>query len=112
MDDQHLFQLTQYEIFYASPSKVYQVVVDAPINASLKDALELSLANQLHQNFYTQIPKFSLEEGVFGVFGKIKPLDAILKKGDRIEIYRPLIANPMDARRRRVTKVAKVNVKN
>ncbi len=41
-----------------------------------------------------------------GVFGKLKFLDSLLHAGDRIEIYRPLIADPMEARRRRAKKQA------
>ncbi len=39
-----------------------------------------------------------------GIFGKKKTPDTVLRDGDRVEIYRPLVANPMDARRRRVAK--------
>lgn len=37
-----------------------------------------------------------------GIFGKLKDLDTVLRAHDRIEIYRPLIADPKDARHRRV----------
>jgi uncharacterized protein len=36
-----------------------------------------------------------------GIFGKRCPRDAVVKNGDRIEIYRRLIADPKDSRRRR-----------
>jgi uncharacterized protein len=36
-----------------------------------------------------------------GIFGLAKPLDAVLADGDRIELWRPLIADPKDARRQR-----------
>ena len=39
-----------------------------------------------------------------GIFGKKKTPDTVLRDGDRVEIYRPLVADPMDARRRRVAK--------
>lgn len=39
-----------------------------------------------------------------GIYGKLKPLDTVLREHDRIEIYRPLIADPKDARRRRAKK--------
>lgn len=35
-----------------------------------------------------------------GIFGKLKPLDTLLKPGDRIEIYRPLVIDPMERRRK------------
>jgi putative ubiquitin-RnfH superfamily antitoxin RatB of RatAB toxin-antitoxin module len=37
-----------------------------------------------------------------GIYGKLKPMDTVLRTHDRIEIYRPLIADPKDARHRRV----------
>ena len=39
-----------------------------------------------------------------GIFGKKKAPDAVLRDGDRVEIYRPLVADPKDARRRRAVK--------
>ena len=36
-----------------------------------------------------------------GIWNKLKTLETVIKDHDRIEIYRPLIADPMDARRRR-----------
>jgi len=37
-----------------------------------------------------------------GIFGRRVELDAPLRDGDRVEIYRPLVADPREARRRRV----------
>ena len=43
-----------------------------------------------------------------GIFGKKKPLATVLRDGDRVEIYRPLLADPKESRRRRAgVKVAK-----
>ena len=39
-----------------------------------------------------------------GVFGKLKDLDAVLRERDRVEIYRPLIADPKESRRKRAEK--------
>ena len=36
-----------------------------------------------------------------GIFGKKKPLDTVLRDGDRLELYRPLLADPKETRRRR-----------
>ncbi|SMP49754.1 RnfH family protein [Noviherbaspirillum suwonense] len=51
-------------------------------------------------------PDVDLATCPVGVFGKKKPLETVLRDGDRVEIYRPLVADPKDARRRRVTKKA------
>lgn len=39
-----------------------------------------------------------------GIYGKLKTLDTALRDRDRVEIYRPLIADPMESRRRRAEK--------
>jgi putative ubiquitin-RnfH superfamily antitoxin RatB of RatAB toxin-antitoxin module len=39
-----------------------------------------------------------------GIYGKKKPLDTVLREHDRIELYRPLVADPKDSRRRRAQK--------
>lgn len=44
-------------------------------------------------------PEINLESFDVGIFSQIKPLDYVLKTGDRIEIYRPLIADPKAKRR-------------
>jgi len=36
-----------------------------------------------------------------GIFGKLTKIDKVLKQGDRVEIYRPLIADPKEVRRQR-----------
>ncbi|MDF3836496.1 RnfH family protein [Cupriavidus basilensis] len=40
-----------------------------------------------------------------GIFGKLKTPDTVVRAGDRIEIYRPLVADPKSARRKRVQKI-------
>jgi putative ubiquitin-RnfH superfamily antitoxin RatB of RatAB toxin-antitoxin module len=52
------------------------------------------------------VPGLDLATCPVGVFGKKKSPDTVLREGDRVEIYRPLVADPMDARRRRVAKKA------
>ncbi len=42
--------------------------------------------------------------GRIGIFGRLCGLDQRLEDGDRVEIYRPLAADPKDARRRRARK--------
>jgi putative ubiquitin-RnfH superfamily antitoxin RatB of RatAB toxin-antitoxin module len=37
-----------------------------------------------------------------GIWGKVRPLETPLKEGDRVEIYRPRLADPKEARRKRV----------
>ena len=48
-------------------------------------------------------PEIDLEFAKLGIFGKavMKPREQVLKAGDRVEIYRPLIADPKEVRKRR-----------
>lgn len=48
-----------------------------------------------------ECPEINLERNRVGIFGRLARLDAPLRDGDRVEIYRPLIADPKEARRRR-----------
>lgn len=48
-----------------------------------------------------QFPKIDLAQQRVGIFGKLKTMDTVLREGDRIEIYRPLQADPKETRRRR-----------
>lgn len=49
----------------------------------------------------SKYPGIDLANCKLGVFGKLVKSDAVLRSGDRVEIYRPLIADPKEVRRRR-----------
>lgn len=51
-------------------------------------------------------PEIDLGSMAVGIYAKRKALDTVLREHDRVEIYRPLIADPKNARRRRVSKPA------
>jgi uncharacterized protein len=46
-------------------------------------------------------PQIDLAADKVGIFGRVVELDLVLEEGDRVEIYRPLRAEPKDARRQR-----------
>jgi len=48
-----------------------------------------------------RFPEIDLASNKIGIFGKAAKLDALLSEGDRVEIYRPLIADPKEARKKR-----------
>lgn len=85
------------QVCYARPDRqiLREVRVDA--GATIRAAIEQS--GVLHD-----VPAIDLETCKVGVYGKLKPLDAGLREWDRIEIYRPLIADPKDSRRKRAEK--------
>jgi putative ubiquitin-RnfH superfamily antitoxin RatB of RatAB toxin-antitoxin module len=47
------------------------------------------------------VPEIDLAVYPVGIYGKKKPLDTVVRPLDRIEIYRPLVADPKESRRRR-----------
>lgn len=52
------------------------------------------------------VPGVDLALMTVGIYGKKKTLDTVLREHDRVEVYRPLIADPKQARRRRPAKSA------
>lgn len=65
----------------------------------------LTIQNVLNDlNISHQLPTMNRESAKFGIFGKIKTMDTELRDGDRLEIYQPLLAQPMESRRRRAKK--------
>ncbi|MEN9864878.1 MAG: hypothetical protein RL748_468 [Pseudomonadota bacterium] len=69
--------------------------------------LQLAAGSTLQQaimasGILQQAPEIDLNVNKVGIFNKIKPLDTVLRMHDRIEIYRPLVADPKTARRQRV----------
>ena len=49
-------------------------------------------------------PDINLATQPVGIYAKKKTLDTVLRERDRIEIYRPLVADPKDSRRKRAAK--------
>jgi putative ubiquitin-RnfH superfamily antitoxin RatB of RatAB toxin-antitoxin module len=77
------------EVVYALPRRARSVRLELPAGATLRDALtSCGFAGDL-------------EKHTFGVFGRRATLHRPLAEGDRVEIYRPLLVDPKEARRRR-----------
>ena len=91
------------EVVYASVSRQVLLKVDVPYNATVRQALMLS-------GIGLEFPELDLQSCPVGIFGKSvsQPETQGLKDGDRIEIYRPLLADPKEARRLRAAKAAQV----
>ncbi len=85
---------TLIEVAYATPEK--QVILEREIEAGtcIRDAVRQSGINQ-------HFPEIDVENCKLGIFSKPVAADYELSDGDRIEIYRPLIADPKEVRRQR-----------
>ncbi|WP_423681689.1 MULTISPECIES: RnfH family protein [unclassified Undibacterium] len=88
------------QVCYSSGSAVSLLDVVVPLGASVGQAIDVSGIRDTH-------PELSHATYKTGVYGKLKDESAILHEGDRVEIYRPLLADPMEARRRRAKKQQK-----
>jgi putative ubiquitin-RnfH superfamily antitoxin RatB of RatAB toxin-antitoxin module len=82
------------ELVYALPHEQTLLKLDVPQSSTIADAIKLSGLLEKH-------PEIDLEKGKFGLFGKLSKTDTVLREKDRIEIYRPLLADPKEVRRKR-----------
>ncbi|MBW8896792.1 MAG: RnfH family protein [Massilia sp.] len=57
-----------------------------------------------HRRKSSSVPEINVVTQPVGIYGKKKTLDSALRDRDRIEIYRPLVADPKDSRRKRAAK--------
>ena len=87
-------ELIEVEVAYAKPETQVILNVKVERGATVEDAIKLS--GILH-NF----SEIDLATNKVGVFGKLSKLNAPVKAGDRIEIYRHLIADPKEVRKQR-----------
>ena len=85
---------TLIEIAYATPERQKIIECEVKPGTSPRDAV---LQSDIKQHF----PEIDPESCDIGVFGKPVRPDYELVDGDRIEIYRPLIADPKEIRRQR-----------
>jgi uncharacterized protein len=88
------------EVCYTLPNEQTLIAVELPEGATLQQALDAS-------GILQRYPGIDLATQKVGVFGKLKPLDAVLADHDRVEIYRPLLVDPKLSRQRRVEKTRK-----
>ncbi len=82
------------EVAYARPDQQVILEVSVAADATLQQAVEAS-------GILERFAEIDLSQNKVGIFGKLSKKDASLKPGDRIEIYRPLIADPKEVRRKR-----------
>ncbi|MBF0355078.1 MAG: RnfH family protein [Alphaproteobacteria bacterium] len=80
-------------VAYATPARQLWLNVDLPEGATIKDAIEKS-------GILKQFPEIDLASQKVGVFGKASTLEAVLEEGARVEIYRPMTADPKTVPRR------------
>jgi putative ubiquitin-RnfH superfamily antitoxin RatB of RatAB toxin-antitoxin module len=85
------------EVTYALEKKQTLLELEVSEGTTLKQAVELS-------GIIDTYPQIDLTKDKTGIFGKIAKLDTVLREKDRVEIYRPLIADPKQVRKERAAK--------
>jgi len=87
------------EVAYATPEKQLIIPLKVDVGCTALEAAKLSAVNE-------KFPEIDLPNAKMGIFGKLlaKPEELELQENDRVEIYRPLIADPKEVRKKRAEK--------
>lgn len=91
----------EVEVAYALPDHQELLVVRVKPGATLGEAIEQSGILKI-------FPEIDLAVSQVGVFGKLATEERALQAGDRVEIYRPLKADPKEVRRLRAAQGKKM----
>jgi uncharacterized protein len=82
------------EVAYALPHQQLIIPVQVAPETTAAQAIQAS-------GIISKFPEIDLGKNQIGVFGKLVRLETVLKNMDRVEIYRPLIADPKEVRKQR-----------
>ena len=80
-------------VAYTNQAKQFWLKIELPDDSTVIDAIQESGVLDL-------FPEIDLDNQKIGIYGKIAKTDARLKEGDRVEIYRPITADPKTVKRR------------
>ncbi len=90
----------QLEVVYALPEKQYLRQLTLPEGSTVQQAIDAS-------GLLTLRPDIDLQHNnKVGIFSRTVKLDEVVKQGDRVEIYRPLLMDPKELRRIRAERSA------
>jgi uncharacterized protein len=82
------------EVAYAGAQGQALIPVAGELGLTAREAIERS-------GVLRRFPEIDLAVNKVGVYGRLIPLDQALDSGDRVEVYRPLIADPKAQRKKR-----------
>ncbi|MCO6428759.1 RnfH family protein [Nitrosomonas communis] len=85
----------EVEVAYALPHHQFLKQFCVPVGTTIEQAITLS-------GVHTLFAEIDLATQKIGIFSKLAKLETILQNGDRIEIYRPLLLDPKEKRRKRL----------
>uniref|UniRef100_UPI003F876CFD RnfH family protein n=1 Tax=Cupriavidus ulmosensis TaxID=3065913 RepID=UPI003F876CFD len=87
-------------VCYARPGDAFLKELEVPPGTTIVAAIAAS-------GLLQACPEVDPATMRVGIFSKLKTPDTLVRAGDRIEVYRPLVADPKSARNRRVQKTRK-----
>ncbi|MEN9501137.1 MAG: hypothetical protein RI964_422 [Pseudomonadota bacterium] len=90
----HAAKNLRVEVIYALPHEQLLLTANVPSGASVRDGI-------LASGVLARYPELNIDTLNAGIFGKVTKLSETLRERDRIEIYRPLIADPKAVRKQR-----------
>ena len=87
------------EVVCALPERQRLLRLSVPYGTKMREAVELS-------GIAAHFPELDLRQSPLGVFGKAvaNPEERVLEEGERVEVYRPLIADPKEVRKQRAAR--------
>lgn len=88
--------MVKVEVAYATAERQWLLACDVPDGTTVREALRLS-------GIAVQVVGLDIEQCPVGIFGKLvaDAHERLVEEGDRLEIYRPLLLDPKEARRQR-----------
>ncbi|MFW0758343.1 RnfH family protein [Pseudomonas sp. H11T01] len=99
--------LIEVEVVYAAVDRQVLLKLAVPAGSTLRATL-------LRSGIGAQFPELDLMNCPLGIFGKVvtDPDSRAVQAGDRIEVYRPLLADPKEVRRLRAAKAAQAKARD
>ncbi len=91
------------EVAYATPQKQVVIPVSVPSGSRIDDVIKAS-------GILEQFPEIDLQAQAVGIFSQLRKLEDTVEADDRVEIYRGLIADPKEVRRRRAAQQKKQGI--
>ena len=88
------------EVVYALPHEQRVLALTVPPGTTALEAVRLS-------GLTVRYPELAAQDLRVGIYGRVVSADTVLNDGERVEIYRPLVAEPKLARRKRASAAAK-----
>ncbi|MBV6288675.1 RnfH family protein [Pseudomonas aegrilactucae] len=89
------------EVVYATAEQQLLLALEVPAGTTVGEAVKLS-------GIAGRLPEGAVQDCPLGIFGKVVAPERVIAAGDRVEVYRPLLADPKEVRKQRAAKVARV----